>query len=145
MRPSCYSILFAAAAAFAICRAIVISWLSAPQPHSVKPARRSFVFAATQISLYDVRHVRNEVLQNVLGSGLSLGETNSSRAGSILWSTRSSFAPERWRPQRRPRHGRHPLRKRYPVAPRRWQRRQTPDSRTLRLAPEKTPRKRRRK
>jgi hypothetical protein len=86
---------------------------------------------------------RKELIRRVFRSRLQARETNSPRPGSNLWSPRSSPAPTRRRPHRRPRHGRHSARSSHSLAPRPRRQRQNPDPRTLRLAPKKAPRIRR--
>jgi hypothetical protein len=85
------------------------------------------------------------VKNNVLGSGLSVCETNSARQGFILWGVSQSPAPARRRTQRRTRYGRDSVWKGHSLASRGRRARQNPHPRAVRLVAEKAPRIRRRK
>ena len=77
--------------------------------------------------------------RNVLGSGLCVRETNSSRKGYYLWRACESSSAPRRSAQRWPCNGREPVRERRSVAPRRGLRRQAAHSGALRQPATQTP------
>ena len=115
--------------------------------HTVTPFCRCAGARPSQFSrmLREHRALKRICKENVVGSGLSPRETNSSWQGFILWGVSQSSAPARWRPQRRTRHGRHSRWERHSLASRCRRTRQNPHPRALRFSAKKTPRIRRRK
>ncbi len=114
-------------------------------PRHEKPARQRAKSAAIIRTTRSLAQLSSEWSASVsLGSGVQARETNTPRAGSILWGCSEDSASQGRRTQRRPRHVRHAERQRHPLAPRPQHQRQNRHSRALRFPTEKAPRIRRR-